>query len=53
MKPAKTHGNSVKNTNEAKDSYDSRNNMVNQFLQKIPNLKHSVKTSLINYYETK
>jgi hypothetical protein len=52
MKPSKTHGNPVKNTDEAKQQYNNVHNMVKKFVQKIPNLNRSIKRSnLIKYYE--
>ena len=51
MTPAKTHGKSVKNVIEAKESYSDIQTMVKKFLLKKPKFKRSVKPVLIDYYE--
>ena len=51
MKSSKKHGEPVKNADEAKNKYFYRQNTVKKFLKQKPNLNHSVKSILINYYE--
>ena len=51
MTPAKTHGKSVKNVIEAKESYSDIQTMVKNFLLTKPKFNRSVKTVLIDYYE--
>lgn len=52
-KPAKTHGASVKSATEAKNIYNNNNNMVAQFVKKIPSFHKSIMPSLIHYFENK
>ncbi len=51
MTPAKTHGKSVKNVIEAKESYSDIQTTVKKFLLTKPKFKRSVKPVLIDYYE--
>jgi hypothetical protein len=53
MTPAKTHGTSVKNAIEAKESYSGIHDIVKNFLLTKPKFKRSIKTVLIDYYENK
>ena len=52
MKPSKNHGEPVKNSIEAKQTYSSRQYVVKKFLNTKPFFKRSIKNVLINYYET-
>ena len=49
--PAKNHGSSVNNVNEAYAQYLNIQNMVKQFVQKRPNFRKSIKPILINYHQ--
>ena len=51
MTPAKTHGKTVKNVIEAKESYSGIHDIVKKFLLTKPKIKRSIKTVLIDYYE--
>lgn len=51
MKPAKNHGNSVKNTIEAKKKYDTVQETVINFIKNKPRFGNSIKPNLFDYYE--
>ena len=50
-KPSKNHGDPVNSATDAKNNYKQNNEMVKQFVQKIPVLNKSVRSSIINYFE--
>jgi hypothetical protein len=50
-KPSKNHGAPINSAIDAKNNYKQNNEMVKQFVQKIPVLNKSVKSSIINYFE--
>ncbi len=52
-KPAKTHGASVKSATEAKNIYSKNNNIMAQFVKKIPILYKSIKPCIIRHFENK
>ncbi len=51
MKPAKTHGKSVKTCDDAKKKYLINQNTVKNFVNLRPQLKKSIKQTLISFYE--
>jgi hypothetical protein len=50
-KPSKNHGDPVNSATDAKNNYKQNNKMVKQFVQEIPVLNKSVRSSIINYFE--
>ena len=50
-KPSKNHGAPINSATDAKNNYKNNNEMVKQFVEKIPVLNKSVKSSIINYFE--
>ena len=50
-KPSKNHGSPVNSATDAKNNYKNNNQMVKQFVEKIPVLNKSVMSSIINYFE--
>ena len=50
-KPSKNHGDPVNSATDAKNNYKNNNKMVKQFVEKIPILNKSVRSSIINYFE--
>ena len=50
-KPSKNHGDPVNSATDAKNNYKQNNEMVKQFVQKIPVLNKSVRSIIINYFE--
>ena len=52
-KPAKTHGATVKSATEAKKIYNINNNMVEQFVRKIPGFHNSISNTVLHYFENK
>lgn len=50
-KPSKNHGDPVNSATDAKKIYKNNNEMVKQFVEKIPVLNKSVRSSIINYFE--
>ena len=50
-KPSKNHGDPVNSATDAKNKYKRNNEMVKLFVQKIPVLNKSVRSSIINYFE--
>jgi hypothetical protein len=51
MTKAKSHGHSVKSADEAAQNFNKNQNMVKTFINKHKNLKKSIKSSLITFYE--
>jgi hypothetical protein len=49
--PSKHHGVSIKCATDAKKIYKTNNEMVKQFVEKIPSLNKSVMPCIINYFE--
>ena len=49
---SKKHGNPVKNSEEAKNSYNHNQIMVRKFINKIPILKKSINNKLESFYNT-
>jgi len=50
-KPSKNHGSPINSATDAKNNYKNNNEMVKQFVEKIPVLNKSVRSSIINYFE--
>ena len=50
-KPSKNHGEPINSATDAKNNYKNNNEMVKQFVEKIPVLNNSVYSGIINYFE--